>query len=76
MWPESNAGMLQVMQFMFGVGAIVAPLLSAPFVKGEAIVDAANSTITPADRTQALTLPFAITGIVPILGQYRKIGNR
>ena len=63
-FPIGNAGMLQFLQFMYGVGSVIAPLLVAPFVKGEQLVN--NSTglpITPEDRIQSLTMPFVVSGV-------------
>ena len=70
-FPIGNAGMLQFLQFMYGVGSVIAPLLVAPFVKGEQLVN--NSTglpITPEDRIQSLTMPFVVSGVGSALSKH------
>jgi MFS family permease len=68
MWPKGNAGMLQLMQFMYGCGSVVATLLVAPYVEGETTI-LHNRTITGEDRIRALSLPFAVTGCLQMIGQ-------
>ena len=69
MWPIGNSPILQGSQFMYGVGSIVAPILVSNFVYGEAAVDANNRTITAQDRIDALTTPFAIVGMIQLIGK-------
>lgn len=72
MWPVGNDAMLQLVQFMYGAGSVVAPLLAAPFVYGEKNVTeigGENVTITAADRIHRLTLPFAIVGGNLLIGE-------
>lgn len=67
MWPIGNSALLQGLQFMYGLGSIVAPLLCAPFVYGTKNVTESNQTITPEFRIESLTVPFAINGSFQIL---------
>lgn len=63
-FPVGNAGMLQFLQFCYGLGAVIAPFLVAFFVKGEATVDAeTGQAITVTDRINLLTVPFLVSGI-------------
>jgi len=75
MWPVGNAVMLQLMQFMFGCGTVVAPLLVAPYVNGET-TKVNNKTITVEDRIHALTMPFALTGVVQMIGEFPQFRSK
>ena len=67
MWPVGNAGLLQLMQFMYGCGTALAPLLAAPYVRGEALVENGRN-ITAQDRVHALAVPYVFCGIGPVIG--------
>ena len=67
LFPTGNAALLQLQQALYGFGSVAAPLLAAPFVKGETLVEptgpnGTNVTITPEDRVHNLTLPFIYAG--------------
>lgn len=71
MWPDLNSVTLQVSQFTFGVGTIIGPLLVAPFVYGEASNDTNSKAfnVTAEERQHSLALPFAISGMLQIVGK-------
>lgn len=64
MWPVGNSAVLQGSQFLYGVGAIVAPFLVSPFVYG----DVANVTVE--ERVHELAIPFEIGGAVQVIGKW------
>lgn len=68
MWPIGNSPVLQGSQFMFGLGSIGAPILVSPFVYGDANVTHDNQTLTVDDRIKALSYPFAVAGVIQIIG--------
>ena len=77
MWSGSASesvctAMLQALQAMYGAGSIVAPILAAPFVHGEAtsIVSSdngLNQTLTVQRRIDDLVLPFAVDGFLQVI---------
>lgn len=72
LFPTGNAALLQFQQATYGFGSVAAPLLAAPFVKGDTLEEptgpnGTNVTITPADRVHNLTLPFIYAGAGHIL---------
>lgn len=71
MWPNSNSAMLQASQFMFGLGTIIGPMLVSPFVYGEAGNDTSSKAfnITAEERQHSLMIPFAISGVLQIVGR-------
>ena len=61
MWPTFNAPLIQVSQFMYGLGTIIGPIIVSPYVHG----DNTNTTNwSPEFRRKELTFPFALTGII------------
>lgn len=70
MWPVGHGAMLQINQFLFGIGTILAPILVAPFVHGEEVMTASNETITEDDRIKALAVPFIISGVIQGIGKF------
>lgn len=63
-FPIGNAGMLQFLQFCYGLGSVIAPFLVAFFVSGEQSVHAGSgANITVSDRVEALTVPFSVSGV-------------
>lgn len=68
MWPEANSALLQGNQFMYGCGAILAPLLAAPFVHGDQNVTELNQTLTIEARVHSLMVPFGINGALQTIG--------
>ena len=82
LWPVRNSAVLQINQFAFGLGTIVAPLIAAPFVHGTATElmrlrvsesgEERNETVplTVDERIGLLAIPFAITGVVQAVGKY------
>lgn len=70
-FPIGNAGMLQFMQFMYGGGTVLAPLLAGPFVRGEKMFDDdLGRNITASDRKHSLTIPFLVTGVGPVASKF------
>lgn len=69
MWPTGNAIILQLNYVMYGIGTIIAPSISAPFIYGKAEVDQWNQTITIPMRIQSLAVPFGFNGIVQLIGK-------
>ncbi|KAH9395222.1 hypothetical protein TYRP_020981 [Tyrophagus putrescentiae] len=80
MWSGSASesictAMLQALQAMYGAGSIVAPILAAPFVHGEATSIAVpgdnnvqfNQTLTVQRRIDDLVLPFAVDGFLQVI---------
>ncbi|KAI2800220.1 major facilitator super [Blomia tropicalis] len=67
MWPTGNAIILQLNYVMYGIGTIIAPSISAPFIYGKAEVDQWNQTITIPVRIQSLAVPFGFNGIVQLI---------
>lgn len=67
MWPVGNTGMLQLLQFTFGLGTITAPLLASPYVHGESLTYE-NRTITIEDRKNWLKLPYAVNSFISLIG--------
>lgn len=67
MWPEHNGPVMQFTQFMYGLGTIVGPIMISPYVHGDD-----NSTvtanITAEERETELTKPFALAGVIQIIG--------
>lgn len=75
MWPQGNDMLLQLVQFCYGVGSVVAPLIVAPYVSGEKTNFTDSKTgqminITAEDRVHALTVPFAGIGAALLLGKF------
>ncbi len=76
MWPQGNDMLLQLVQFCYGVGSVVAPLIVAPYVSGEKTNFTDSTTgqlvrnITAEDRVHALTVPFAGIGAALLLGKF------
>ncbi|OTF79734.1 hypothetical protein BLA29_005511, partial [Euroglyphus maynei] len=67
MWPKHQASVMQIQQFMYGVGSIISPSMLAPFVHG-----IANETeVNVESRKSSLIIPFMSIGalqlIVPII---------
>ena len=78
MWPKHNGPIMQFTQFMYGLGTIVGPILVSPYVHGDPdnSTETANTTdITPEERIKELTLPFAVTGTIQIIGIYKIVGS-
>jgi MFS family permease len=44
MWQQNSAPVLQLSQFMFGIGAILGPLIDKPYLTGEQDLDRMNQT--------------------------------
>lgn len=63
MWPVGNSAVLQGSQFLYGVGAIVAPFLVSPFVYGDV------TNITVEQRVKELAIPYEIGGAVQVFGK-------
>ena len=76
MWKDKSGAILQLSQFMFGVGAIVGPLIDKPFVTGEIPIqqDLVSPNMTSPNvhrelnRKSMLLIPFAIAGSMHLLG--------
>ena len=78
MWPIGNEAMLQLMQFTYGAGSVVAPLLSAPYVHGDdddddnavegLLTKQPKNNLTVNDRIHLLTKPYSISGIIQAIG--------
>nr|XP_027205948.1 uncharacterized protein LOC113799506 isoform X2 [Dermatophagoides pteronyssinus] len=63
MWPEHQASVMQIQQFMYGIGSIISPSLLAPFVHG-----IANETeINVETRKSSLIIPFMSIGALQII---------
>src|SRR5699024_2743943 len=69
-WPNKYAAVLQVNMFLSGLGDVVAPLMVAPYVHGDANVTADNETITVDLRIRHLTVPFALEGVLQSIGKH------
>jgi len=70
MLPEGNSIFLQASQFMYGLGSIVAPMMVAPYVYGEALVDRNNQTLTVDMRKSGLSIPFGLNGLMQGIGMW------
>ena len=68
MWPNHKGLMLNLSQFMWSIGSIIAPILSAPFVYGN--VTNATSDFVPSlkDRQMSLLIPSSVAGIIQGIG--------
>ncbi|KAH9392164.1 hypothetical protein TYRP_005232, partial [Tyrophagus putrescentiae] len=67
-WSSGSPALLQGLQFFYGLGSIVAPLLCAPFVYGRHnVTEDGNKTITPEMRIHSLTIPFSINAAFQVL---------
>ena len=68
MWPNHKGLMLNLSQFMWSIGSIIAPILSAPFVYGN--VTNATTDFVPSikDRQLSLLKPNIIAGIIQAIG--------
>lgn len=62
LWPDHNGPMMQFSEFIYGLGTFIGPILVAPFVNG-------NANITVEERVTELTYPFAISGILHLIGK-------
>lgn len=63
-YPAASSALLQALQFMYGVGTFVSPLVIAPFLHGKSNYSASNADhlLTTADRVHSLALPYLATG--------------
>ncbi|CAG2172569.1 unnamed protein product [Oppiella nova] len=76
MWKDKSPPVLQLSQMMFGLGAILAPILARPFVRGD-ISNTTTATVPPFgttvpsvdeninysfDRRPELEIPYMISG--------------
>lgn len=69
MHPRYHGAILQANMFFSGLGGIVAPLMVAPFVHGNANHTAENETITVEMRIAHLQVPFAVEGVLQSIGK-------
>jgi len=81
-WQKNSAPILQLLQFMFGIGTLLSSLVAKPYVTGEhnnlnqteystsspVISTTANSTIVEEDidRRSKLKIPYLICGSIQI----------
>jgi len=86
MWQKNSAPILQLSQFMYGIGTIIGPLIDRPYLTGEIgnslnEMDVSNSTLLPLintsiinhediDRRSKLKTPFLISGVIQLIGIY------
>ena len=69
MWQERSNSVLQLAQFMFGLGTIVTPIIEGPYLTGETNATDSNSTnssVTPHDRRMLLAKPYALIGAIQL----------
>lgn len=70
MWPRGNGPVLQANQFLYGVGTTASPLLASSFIFGEAeFTQVGNRTLTKQLRREYLSIPFAINGVIQMVGE-------
>lgn len=65
MWQQHSNSILQLAQFMFGLGEIIGPFIEGPYLSGETIP--CNSTgVTGQERKKSLTTPFTLIGAIQL----------
>ena len=65
MWQQHSNSILQLAQFMLGLGEIIGPLIEGPYLSGETIP--CNSTgVTGEERKKSLITPFTLMGAVQL----------
>lgn len=86
MWQQNSAPVLQLSQFMFGIGSILGPLIEKPYLTGEPdlelnLTDSLSSTkdiflptsiVDVIDRRSKLKTPFITASIIQMIGIYYK----
>ena len=69
MWQEHSNSVLQLAQFMFGLGTIITPIIEGPYLTGETNATDSNSNnsfVTPHDRRMLLAKPYALIGAIQL----------
>jgi MFS family permease len=86
MWQQNSAPVLQLSQFVFGIGSILGPLIAKPYLTGEPDLtlnrtDSLSSTkntffttsiVHVIDRRSKLKTPFITASIIQMIGIYYK----
>ncbi len=86
MWQQNSAPVLQLSQFVFGIGSILGPLIAKPYLTGEPDLtlnrtDSLSSTkntffttsiVDVIDRRFKLKTPFITASIIQMIGIYYK----
>ena len=69
MWPNYKGLVLTLTQFTWSIGAIIAPVLTAPFVYGNITNATADFVPSIKDRQMSLMIPSSVAGIIQGIGK-------
>lgn len=68
LWQQKSPPMLQLLQFLYGIGTIFGPLIDKPYLTGEHQYNSNTTNISVNERRSKLKIPFLIIGVIEMIG--------